>query len=653
MRGPGCATAGEGVEVVHLPEPARCRREHERAISLGKRGGLFGHGRADGRLERARVGVRSTPEAVAGEHLAVDAHVGHRERQDRLTRHAQRRLAGRGAASGRLDRVEAAPVHEGRADAQVIGGRARRNDRRVTGRAEALARHVHREHREPEDRRLADLLLVELAHVRADDREVRLLSLNERLTNRHARAGSAGAQLRRDLEVEALAVQDHRKHVARLGAGAELVAGGRDERAHPLAGGRLRPVRSLRDQRLPIRVHQVVREVAALTEHDRVRKVLRRVRQRVGAKHRRLVGGERRGVIRMRSDEADVMPFVEPGAGERVRGPGLVGEARRGGSVVDEVVRRRRAVRRDRHGLLCRQRGSHPEVELVTDRVRTVSHEVVAGGQRSRVGRQDAPGERAQHPGHLARGLDEPPDRQIRDREQVIATIDAQLRAVRVLSHEVPESKYGLRGAGVEQRREELLFVSERAAVRVAEERDDRVRTDEEDVLRRRRPRAIDDPIDLGRHEVLRIRASERTIGLLVREGDARVGTDVDDLSVHRGQRRERQQRGLEVSLLLRGPNQARAVDRDDRERVRLCTEDRRATGGDRRLLHARARARKQCHGKLERIVQAEGAVPAAHADIEVARLVPGVAEDELVGHSRLQRPGQERSLLRAHVRLR
>jgi hypothetical protein len=47
-----------------------------------------------------------------------------------------------------------------------------------------VARDMNAEHREPEERRLGDLLLVQRVHVRADDREVIALAFDEGVADR-------------------------------------------------------------------------------------------------------------------------------------------------------------------------------------------------------------------------------------------------------------------------------------------------------------------------------------------------------------------------------------------------------------------------------------------------------------------------------------
>ena len=119
-------------------------------------------------------------------------------------------------------------------------------------------------------------------------------------------------QLLRDVQVEPLTVLDDVAGVADIGTGTELEARASDERADMTPAGRLGPVERLGDLRDAIRVHEVVREVAALPEHDRVRHVRCGVVEILRAKDRRAIGGERRGVAEVRAEECDVVPLVQP-----------------------------------------------------------------------------------------------------------------------------------------------------------------------------------------------------------------------------------------------------------------------------------------------------------------------------------------------------
>src|SRR5207247_5016280 len=122
------------------------------------------------------------------------------------------------------------------------------------------------------------------------------------------------------------------------------------------------------DDRDAVRVDEVVGEVAALTEDDRVPQVRGGALQRVRSQDRRAVGGKRCGVAEVTGDEAEVVTFVEPRLLEIVRRPLRGGGAR----LVDQALRALRSGR----ARLAVGKWSHRGVELVGDLTRSVGHEV-------------------------------------------------------------------------------------------------------------------------------------------------------------------------------------------------------------------------------------------------------------------------------------
>ena len=111
-------------------------------------------------------------------------------------------------------------------------GRIQRSAARSGHRAAAV-RHVDAEHREPEDGRLEDRLLVDAADVRSRG-EIRALCVHERLADGDGRAVLSRAKLLGEVAVQPLGVLEE------LGV-TVLVAGAADEHG-ALPGEGLRPV---------------------------------------------------------------------------------------------------------------------------------------------------------------------------------------------------------------------------------------------------------------------------------------------------------------------------------------------------------------------------------------------------------------------------
>src|SRR5204863_2392909 len=127
------------------------------------------------------------------------------------------------------------------------------------------AGEVHRKHREAEERRFRELLLVKATEIRPDYREVVALALDERLTDGDA-PRRARAQLLGDVEVQPLAVLQDVARVAGRGARAELIPGAGDESADLAPSRGLSPVERLRHDRHTVGIDEVIAEVAALAE---------------------------------------------------------------------------------------------------------------------------------------------------------------------------------------------------------------------------------------------------------------------------------------------------------------------------------------------------------------------------------------------------
>ena len=320
-----------------------------------------------------------------------------------------------------------------------------------------------------------------------------------------------------------------------------------------------------------------------------------------------------------------------------VRGPGTTGHRRRSAGLDQGVGRLPRPLR-----------------QLPGDRGRRVGKEIVAGGQRG--GRGDAARKRRQvgvdQSVDVGRLFDQAADGEVRQREGVVADGEGNRRAIPVLAQEVAQVQAGLRRAIGVDGWDEVPLVAQACLVGMAEEGDETVIAHDHDVLERvDAPIRVDDALDLQPHQVLGKSAGGDGIGLQV------GGLDLVVLPhVHHHARRLRCQ-GIEVrrhraqvtGTPSREPARPARIPQDDgvegaggaRDQARSRP---RRQGGD--GTHRRAPAGEHGHGQVEGLGEAEDAVAAAHPDIDVSGVVPGVSDDGFARGAVLRRHPDQASRL-------
>ena len=554
--------------MVHRREPhGEEHRRGERDVHAAQ----LGRGRA-GERHNGRIRVGAAAEADAAEHDRAfrRGHVDDPERDRGLGRVRDDAVGTGVVGRGEIRAVQVRERHgldrRGDGDGDVrrpepelgarIGAEAaeRAHDGGLAGRHDPRPGHVDREHRQTEDRRLEERLLVDPADV-GRGLQVALLRTHERFADAH-RPGS-GAQLLREVPVDPLAVLEE------VGV-AVLVAGAGDERRLLPREG-LRPVERLRHAGHDVAVDEVVARMAAGAEDEAVREVRRRVVElrcedaRLEVRCKRAVRTEMPGevddVVALRSEE--LRPELVSGP----RGWILRGEVRR----CDERLRRTAGSR----------------LELRLDRIRGVGEKVVAGHERG-ARREDAirVGEvGVDHPRCLGRCFDQATNREVRHREDARAQRDARLRPVRVLAQDVVEAQARFGRGRRAHGREVPRLLAEQALVRGAEERDDVVTADDRHVAQGIvRPVGVDDVLDRLGEQVLRERASGAPVSLARESDDPRARREVDDDAVRpTGKRR---QPCAEGRSLCRSAGHPRRIGEDD---------------DSRRLPPARAQARSRC----------------------------------------------------------
>ena len=602
----------------------------------------FGRGCARERRDAGEVAEAAAAEADTAQHLAGDAHVVDLERQGRRAGigddavragepaggHAARR-AGPGEQGARELREGRRTGHIGEAEPERAArvGRDRRgraDDRRARGRHEVASRgQVHAHHRQAVEGRLEHRLLVDAAE-RCGVRQVALLGGHERAAD--ADGARPEAERLRELAVEPLAVlQEVRVAV--------LVARARDQRG-PLLRECLDPVKGLGRVGHGVAVDDRVARMAAGAEDHGVREVHARGSE-LGSVHRRrvvrrkqVVGAEVPGQVH------EVVPAAEQARAQPVGCP-----------------RRQRRRSGDRRvDILIRDQGvgagpTEPGAEGALHTGRAVAEEVVAGDERGGRLEHAVDQERVDHARDLGRRLDEAPDRQIGHGQRHALGLDLGLRAVGILRQEVVEAQGRLGGGRAQHRRHVARLGAEAGRVRIAEERHGVIRADDDHGRERRVGDAVGehDIADGIGDEVLRVRAAGVAVGLQVEGRDARAhSAQVENPPADRGF--EAGQPGLHRR---QAPAHARVVGEDQRLKARLRgrAQQRRRAGRD-----ARARAGINLHVDVEWGGRAEGPVAAGDAHVELARVVPGVRRDVLIGIAVIRGHRDQAAHLRALV---
>ena len=213
-------------------------------------------------------------------------------------------------------------------------------------------------------------------------------------------------------------------------------------------------------------------------------------------------------------------------------------------------------------------------------------------------------------------------------------------RAVTVLAKHVTEVQGRLGRAVGEDRRDEVSLIGQAGLVGMAEEGDQAVIAHEHDVLQRvERPVRVDDALDLQPHQVLGEGARRVGIGLEVGGHHLIILADVDDhprrLGCQRGQ--VRRHRAQVARAPAAEPARAVRIPDDDGAVRACCSMDQvrrrpRCQGGD--GTQRGTPTGEQRHGQVEGLGQAEDAVAAADADVDVGGVVPRVPDDAFAGRT-------------------
>ncbi len=419
------------------------------------------------------------------------------------------------------------------------------------------------------------------------------------------------AELLGELVVDPLAVLDE--------VGVTVLVAGAQDRGHLPPCERLRPVEGAGDVRDAVGIDDVVARVAADAEDDRVLEVRRGSDEVVGRHDRREVGRERTVRAEVPAQERDVVPAAQQLGLEGGGGPA-------GG--------RRIAVRVDQRAPI--EAGSRVKVRL--DRPGGVLDEVVAGHERGAGADHGLVEVGLGHTRNLARGLHEPPDREVRDREVDGPEGDGDGRAIGVLAEHVVAAEAGFGGGGRLDRREVVDLRADRGGVRVAEERHDVVAAGEDDVLDAARGIALAVGVDdiLGRlgDQVLGVDAARVGIRLDLEVADPTGAGEVNDDAIRgAGQLAELGDHRRRI-----GRPEARRVREDDG--VRWCWRS--GPGFAPLVFDGRTQVSVDRHLERERAVQAGHAVLAVDADVEVAGAGPRVGRGKLVGEAEVVGPGDE-----------
>ena len=300
------------------------------------------------------------------------------------------------------------------------GGHQReRDDGYIRGRGATARRQVNAQHRQTEESRLEQGLVIYAPHLRRG-REIGLFGPNQRFADGHR--ARARAEFFAEFLIQQLAVRNE--------VGVAVTIPRVEDRRYLFPGECLRPVRSLGDIRNRVPINNVVAGVTTRAEENGIFQVHRRCQQLGGQQVRGVVSRQQADGAEVTGQENQVVSSTQQQRPELVRGPAQF----------------RRLVAVGNEGVHC-SANTDAQLQFVGDRPRNVLQEVIAGDQ-SRLGSWHHPARcgriSVQHSGNFARRLNHAANGQVRNGECAGLEGQIALRPIRVLAEHITEPQAGL-----------------------------------------------------------------------------------------------------------------------------------------------------------------------------------------------------------------